>query len=210
MLKDILNMLEKWQVPLIVAVILVLAGIAFVHLSLFTGFPAPSNGLSPNLRPHLHVGLFIVGLAFIATGVSLAVFQGLLKKESKPDSFDRQEVAQREVAKTGKDPEFSKEQGAESIVSKFRKLSQTQKEILLVLYNDSHRPRVPVAELLQAILAVQGPRLLGTADAELYYRLKDLQSKGFIILEKIAKKQSDAVKVISVAQALSDADIIES
>lgn len=206
MLESILKIAEKWGPGC-----LGLAGIYFTFVSLCTNLPSSSNGFVPSFRNPPEHRVLVVGLAFVVVSSGLLVLNAI-----RSNTDERKRVKTENpppVESVGHSPEtaiaLSEAQTAMDVVTKFYMLSATQKEIVLAFYS-GFEERLPLAQLLTVLLHKQGPRMLGSADAELYYRLKDLQLKGFVRLARIGQKQSEIIKVESIRKGLLSAGLVDS
>ncbi len=187
MLMDLLKALEKWRLPAIFAA----GGIGFLYFSFFTGLPAPANAWSPNLRISANHTLFVLGIMLVAVGFGLG--------------YSSEVEGQPALARKA----FLLIFPSRTIKSRYERLSDTQKEIVIFLYQHSHKPRIALSELFKSFVGLHGPDLVRSED-ELFYRLKDLHSDGFLGKATIAPRETDIIKVDSVEKALRNADILKS
>lgn len=199
-------------------------GLVFVFLSFFESFPVPSNGWSPILRGETNIGLFGTGMLFLLGGIGLWVLTNyasgnlfhsseadLLESDSfledRPESsiasnFEHNESSEESVTKKKyKDPEDH------PMVQKWWRLSSTQKEIVLFIYEHSHRDNILFDKLYDAFCKRYSEEPVPSSD-EMYFRVRALETEGFIVLTGIAEKATNIEKIPEVRKALSEGDVI--
>jgi hypothetical protein len=178
------------------AVLMFLAGFVLLYLSFFLAMPNPSNGWTPPLRERPNLALLFIGILLCATSVGVALILKRLPKEST--SKDTQ---QKDTPKIPDDPK------QHPIVLLWLRLSPTQKEIVVFLYEFSHRGKLSFDDFYSAFCQKYGADVVPTAD-EMYFRLKTLEYAGLLGMESIAEKATDVRKITEVKTALLNGDII--
>lgn len=201
MWSEFLKVAEKWQFPGIAG----LGGLAFLYLSFFTGLPSPQNNWAPLLRPSPHWGLLALGLVLIAGAATLVVAS--IWKQADGKAAAQVRAAKLRSVRNLSESNDDEEAQPHPVVLKYWKLPKTQKEILTLFYEHSHRDHLPLDTLFKALVDRHGRDFIKSED-ELFYRLKALRVDGFLGLGAVAQKETDVVKLDAVRKALSDADII--
>jgi hypothetical protein len=204
---DWLKSIVKWDVH----VLLLLAGFLLLFFAFFSTFPTASNGWSPPLRPNSHWGLLSTGLILVAGGVGMVVVrkgeggnpalapaEGSGQAPSIPHSSQMPALGPGEKPKTGLE---------HPVVLKWWRLSTTQKELVVFLYEHSHRDSLPFDEFYEAFCKKQGNEVVLGSD-EMYFRLRTLHTDGLLTMETVGEKLTNVRKRKDVREALKDGDVI--
>lgn len=193
---DILKLLARFNVN----VILCLAGLVAVYIAYFMDFPNSANGYMPSLRPAPDRGLLIAGGVLILVCAALTILEirsGVSGRASR-SSNPRHETGTQWLGDPDKHP----------LVVKWGKLSVTQREITAFLYEESHREKISLDDFYKAFCRKNGPDVLGNID-ELYFRLKSLETSGFLHIEPIGPKVTNVLKRQEAKLALRNGDILK-
>ena len=151
----------------------------------------------------------------LAVGVILAVGAIALAGLPSLSRALRLRTSARTIDTIGRDPnptdepheDFPGDANDHPVARSWWKLPPTQKEIVIFLYEHSHKARIRLDEFYSAILAKHGKQFVSSED-ELFYRLKTLKAEGFLDLAAIGQKESDVMKLEFVRKILAAADII--
>ena len=95
----------------------------------------------------------------------------------------------------------------EYIEHTYLRLSQTQKCILEIMYK-LHKSEISVDALYATIVNRYGPDLV-LGSAELYFRIKDLVYKGFLIMKPVGHKTTQVISLAEVDKVLRDNQLIK-
>src|SRR5207249_10678272 len=164
------------QLPGVFAV----GGLLFLYLSLFASFPAPANGWSPSLRNPVHTGRLAVGVILVAAAAILVIlpsWKGLSTELGSSLKLVEGKHHQNGIHQSS----GSSDANEHPIVRQWWKLPKTQKEIVVFLYEHSHKSRIAMDDFYKALLGEHGREFVKSPD-ELFYRLKALRSDGFLDL----------------------------
>ena len=207
---DWLKILKDWQVP----VLITLGGLVFVFLSFFDGLPTPNNGWATILRPEVNQGLLAVALVLIVSGTAISTINSFkpqnLEKPGKAIKINPEEntdTARDEKSDTLPKKSYKGDLDNHPIVKKWWKLSSTQKEIVVFLYEHSHRDQISFDQLYEAFCKKYSKQPVPNSD-EMYFRIRTLEAEGFLRLLSIAEKATDIERIPEVTEALERGDII--
>jgi hypothetical protein len=177
----------------------------FLYLSLFAAFPAPTNGWSPSLRPSAHLGLLAAGVLLIGAAFGSVYLSIAVPNRSWSASVPKPKP-QNTAGPDDSHLRYSDDPKQHPVVLKYWTLPETQKEVVVFLYEHSHKSRISLDAFYAALVEKHGKEFVKAED-ELFYRLKALRAEGFLGLEAVAHKETDVVKVDTVGKALYAADI---
>lgn len=186
---DWLKTLSKWELP----ALMFIAGFLILYFSFFLGLPNPGNTWTPQLRERSNVGLLLLGICFCGGSVGLT----LLLKRFHHEATRSPLVVEEPPADPKQHP---------AVLQWFR-LSPTQKELVVFLYEHSHREKLPFDDLYSAFCSKHGTEVVPRSD-EMFFRLKSLDHIGFLKMEAVAEKATDIRKIREIKIALLNGDII--
>jgi hypothetical protein len=205
--------LSKWEVPALMFV----AGFLLLYFSFFVGLPNPGNAWTPALRGRPDLGLLFLGICFCGGSVVLTVIADRPRREAAPaeepaPAVTTVEATPPEVVEQTPEPHQPEEEEPprdpkqHPFVLLWLRLSTTQKEIVVFLYEHSHREKIPFDDFYDAFCSKHGMQVT-TAD-EMYFRLKTLEHIGFFNMEAVAEKATYLQRIKKVKFALLNGDII--
>ena len=193
----ILKALERWEFPVIAA----LGGIGAIYLSFFKGVPTASNQWAPELRIEVHWPLLAVGILLISLAFSLR----LLDVRSRRSQTPMPQVPNEPLAEAEELPEEPEDHPA---VRAYRRLTGTQKEVVVFRYDDcSTHSSIDLDRFFERFNQKNDKKIVTSID-EMYYRLRDLEHAGLIRLKGVAPRATSIGKTQGVALALSRAKVI--
>lgn len=191
----VLKTLERWELTIIAA----FSGVGAIYFSIFRSVPTAGNQWTPELRPGIHWPLLVIGTLLMSVALVLRLLD--LRNKNK-------EILPPAVRHPTEAEEIEEKPEEHPAVKAYRKLTGTQKEIVVFRYDDcSTNPSIDLDQFFERFGQKNGPEMVGNID-EMYYRLKDLEHAGLIILRGVASHATSIGKIQRVSLALVRAQVI--